>query len=170
MADLTKLEKTVGRFEKVSLKEYKKECTFDEVEDIHSSILLPRRGTSYSAGYDFYAPHDFVIPAGGSYKVATGIKVYIAEGYYLGISPRSSLGFKHRISLVNTEGIVDGDYYNNEGNEGHIFVKLYNGSDKDVLIKAGDKFCQGIFKEHFYAEDDMPVKEVRVGGIGSTGK
>ena len=161
--------KTVARFEKVSLEQWKK--GYDSVEwkqeADYKTIVLPKRATRGSAGYDFFAPFDFVIKPHSSIKIPTGIKSFIENGFVLEVYPRSSLGFKHRVMLCNTVGIIDSDYYNNSSNEGHIFIKLYNQSDKAVEISEGESFAQGIFKEFCLAEEDE-VTENRVGGIGST--
>ena len=84
--------------------------------------------------------------------------------------PRSGLGFKYRLQLNNTVGIIDSDYYNSD-NEGHMFVKLTNDSneDKSLSLKAGQGMVQGIFFEFGIVEDD-DVTEERNGGFGSTTK
>ena len=78
------------------------------------------------------------------------------------------LGFKYRLQLNNTVGIIDSDYYYSD-NEGHIFSKLTNDSreGKTVEISAGDGFMQGIFVEYGITLDDC-VDNVRNGGFGST--
>ena len=87
---------------------------------------------------------------------------------YLALYPRSSYGIKYGFKINNTVGIIDQDYYNNEDNEGHIYVSFI--TDKDIKIKAGDKFCQGIICYTTYFLDEIPVEEIRSGGIGSTSK
>lgn len=131
--------------------------------------LLPKRGTSHSAGYDFFSPVYTVIPPQGSIKIPTGIKSYMFGDEVLMIYPRSSLGFKTNIRLSNTVGIVDSDYYNNEDNEGHIWIKFFNPTDKPYTVEVGDKIAQGIFMKYLIADNDEAEGE-RIGGIGSTGK
>ena len=73
--------------------------------------------------------------------------------------------------LANTVGVIDADYYNNEGNEGHILICLKNTSNNDVSLSVGDKFAQGVIKQFFVVEGDEYGKGgTRVGGIGSSGK
>ncbi len=90
--------------------------------------------------------------------------------WVLHLYPRSSLGFKYRLQLNNTVGIIDSDYYDSD-NEGHIFMKITNDSNegKTVTISAGVGFMQGIFLEYGITEDD-DTEEVRNGGLGSTTK
>jgi dUTP pyrophosphatase len=132
------------------------ECVtgFDDVQ-------LPRRATAGSAGYDFFAPEDITLPG----TIKTGIRAKIAPGYVLFIFPRSGLGFKYGVKLVNTVGIIDSDYYNAD-NEGHIIIKL--DSDTPVTIKKGERFAQGIFLPFGITIDDS-AEGVRIGGMGSTG-
>lgn len=162
----------IAKFEKVSFGEFKKafDLPEEEVKKIYDSIKLPKRATSGSAGYDFYAPVSFELKAGQTAKLPTGIRARICNGWVLSLFPRSGLGFKFRLQLDNTVGIIDADYYNSD-NEGHIFIKVTNCSyeDKCVSVQAGDGFAQGIFLPFGITEDDE-VTEKRNGGFGSTDK
>jgi len=82
--------------------------------------------------------------------------------------PRSGLGFKFRLQLNNTVGIIDSDYYFSK-NEGHIMAKITNDSreGKTVSVKSGDGFIQGIFVEYGITVDD-DADGIRDGGFGST--
>ena len=133
-------------------------------------ITMPKRATKNSAGYDIYTPVDILIPAHGFWDVIlTDIKAYMGEDEVLKLYPRSSIGFKKKLMLVNTTGIIDSDYYENPDNDGNIGFAFYNMSDVDVLIKAGERVLQGIFVKYLITEDD-DTNEVRTGGTGSTGK
>ena len=165
--------KRIARFYKVSKEQYLK--SFDnknneEILSIYDDILLPKRATKGSAGYDFFAPFDIVLNPGETIKVPTGIRVSMEENYVLKLYPRSGLGFKYRLQLNNTVGIIDSDYYYSD-NEGHIFAKITNDSNegKTLEIKKGQGFMQGIFVEYGITVDDDTV-EVRNGGFGSTTK
>jgi len=138
--------------------------------DIYEQIKMPKRATTGSAGYDIFSPIDFSLAPGETIKIPTGIRVKIDEGWVLKLYPRSGLGFKFRLQLNNTVGIIDSDYYNSD-NEGHIFIKITNDSNegKTVSLKSGEAFCQGIFVEYGITYDD-DVSEIRNGGFGSTTK
>lgn len=127
---------------------------------------LPRRATAGSAGYDFFAPAAFRLAPGESVKLPTGVRARIAPGWVLALFPRSGLGFKYRLQLNNTVGIVDEDYFGAR-NEGHIFIKLTNAGDRPLSVAAGEAFAQGIFLPYGLTEDDAANGE-RVGGFGST--
>ncbi len=156
--------KRIAKFEKISLQEFLKSGT----EETYNEIILPKRATAFSAGYDFFAPETVFVGAGECVKIATGIRAKIQAGWVLKIYPRSSLGFKYRLTLNNTVGIIDGDYYNAD-NEGHIFIKLTNCGNLPLTIEKGTAFAQGVFVEYGITEDD-DCSAVRHGGFGSTDK
>lgn len=132
-------------------------------------IQLPKRGTKKSAGYDICTPVDIIIPPNGiSDAIQTDLKAYMLEDEVLEIVPRSSIGFKKGLMLINTVGIIDSDYYSNPDNDGNIGFKFKNLTDKAVEIKAGERILQGIFKKYLTTDyDDCNIE--RMGGIGSTG-
>lgn len=142
----------------------------DMIHTIYKNIELPSRSTKHSAGYDFMCPCDIELESGDSIKIPTGIRCKMDEGWVLMLYPRSSLGFKFRMQLDNTVGIIDGDYFSSS-NEGHIIAKICNDSkeNKLVSIKSGDKFVQGIFVPYGITVDDN-ADGVRNGGFGSTGR
>ncbi len=134
----------------------------------HKNITLPTRKTSESAGYDIEAAETVTLPPHKVTVVNTGIKAFMNCDEYLAVHIRSSLAFKRNLNLVNSTGIIDSDYYNNEDNEGHIMIGLYNHGDEAVVIEKGERIAQGIFSKYLLTNDDN-VEEVRTGGIGSTG-
>lgn len=168
--------KRIAQFEKVSFNQFYESWSSDfggseeDIRKIFDSIKIPRRATSGSAGYDIFSPVDFTIAPGESLKIPTGIRCRIDDGWVLKIYPRSGLGFKFRLQLNNTVGIIDSDYYYSD-NEGHLFIKVMNDTNenKTVELKAGSGFAQGIFVEYGITYDD-DVTDVRNGGFGSTTK
>ncbi len=137
-------------------------------QDLPDEIRLPRRATSGSAGYDFYSPADFSLAPGESILLPTGVRVWMDEGWVLMIFPRSGLGFKYRLQLNNTVGIIDSDYFYAE-NEGHILMKLTNDSREGRMlhVHAGDGIAQGVFLPFGVTRDDHAASK-RTGGFGST--
>ncbi len=168
--------KRIAKFSKVSFENFRATWAEDfggsdeEIKAIYDEIQLPRRATSGSAGYDIFAPLDITLEPGKTIKIPTGIRCEIDEGWVLKIYPRSGLGFKFRLQLNNTVGVIDSDYFYSD-NEGHIFVKITNDSNegKVVEVKVGQGFAQGIFVEYGITYDD-DVTALRNGGFGSTTK
>ena len=165
----------IAKFEKVSFQQffeawYAMNPTMSEqqIKRVYDEIRIPERATAGSAGYDFFAPADFVLPPRGEVLIPTGIRVKMNPGWVLMIFPRSSLGFKYRLQMNNTVGIIDQDYFNAR-NEGHIFCKLTNDTHdgKSVTLKCGDAIVQGVFVPFGITSNDTADAE-RTGGIGST--
>ena len=166
--------KRIAKFHKVSKERFTADWidTFaqsqEEAEKVYEAIRLPKRATAGSAGYDFFAPAEFTLKPGETVKIPTGIRVEMQPEWVLKCYPRSGLGFKYRLQLNNTVGIIDSDYYGSD-NEGHIQIKLTNDSreGKRLEVKAGTGFAQGIFLEYGITVDDETTEE-RNGGFGST--
>ena len=104
----------------------------------YSDIVLPKRSTKNSAGYDFYSIISFTLNPGERKIIPTGVRVIMNNDEYLALFIRSSLGFKYNIRMCNQVGIIDADYYGNSDNGGHIFVCLENEGDMVLEIKKGD--------------------------------
>ena len=166
----------IAEFQKVSFEQFEKDWLkcfpeTENVKEIYDSIKMPKRATAGSAGYDFYAPESVTLEAGKSTLIPTGIRAKISDGWVLSIYPRSGLGFKHRVQLDNTVGIIDADYYGAD-NEGHIMIKLSCDAHDEghtVPLEKGDGFAQGIFTQFGITVDDT-ADEKRTGGFGSTNK
>ena len=171
----------VGEFEKVSLGQFREAIANEfykgqelppeveqEIKRMWEGIVLPYRATTGSAGYDFKAPFTFELRPGETMKIPTGVRVKIDDGWWLGCLPRSGRGFKFRLQLDNTIGVIDSDYYNSD-NEGHIFAKVTNDSksQKIMRVEGGTGFMQAIFIPYgiTYSDD---TDGVRNGGMGST--
>ena len=170
--------KRIAKFEKVSFEEFMKAIEdiypdWDEnyIRRVYDDIVLPKRATSGSAGYDFFMPYSATLFPNDTIKVPTGIRCKMDEGWVLKAYPRSGHGFKFGVRLANTVGIIDSDYYYSD-NEGHMFMKLVNSDpvlSKPIELKEGTAFCQGIFSEYGITVDDEATA-VRNGGFGSTTK
>ena len=170
----------VAIFEKVSFtqfyEDWVKHCPSDktvwseeEVRNIYNNIKIPQRSTKRSAGYDIQAPYNITVPLNQAKIIPTGLRCKIDDGWFLDLNPRSGQGFKYGITLANTRGIIDSDYYDAD-NQGHIMVKIVNGScisKEDFNVEQGKAFCQGILSPHGIVYNDNAVGK-RTGGFGST--
>ena len=167
--------KRVAKFYKVSKERFKEDLdkavpgfTDAEIDELYDQVKLPARATKGSAGYDFYSPMTFNISPGRELLIPTGIRVEMEEDWVLMLYPRSGLGFKYRLQLNNTVGIIDSDYFYAE-NEGHIMVLITNDSKvgMELRVDRGMGFIQGVFLEYGLTTDDA-TDTVRTGGFGST--
>lgn len=155
-------------FEKISYKQFEEDICDDK--ELYESYSLPKRSTKYSAGYDFFSLYDFVLKPGEIKKIPTGIKIKMNQDEMLMLFVRSSMGFKYNVRMCNQVGIFESDYYNNETNEGHAWLKIQNEGDKDYIVKKGDAICQGIFTKFLTIDNEEEIKNTRIGGLGSTNK
>ena len=139
---------------------------FEKVSRI-TEAKLPERATKNSAGYDFFAPEEIVLPAKQLTRIMTGIKCELPAGLTLILANRSSNPSKKGLFLANGIGVIDADYYNNPDNEGEIGFEYYNNSNEDVIIEKNEKIGQGLILHYFVVEGDNATG-ARVGGFGST--
>ncbi|EGW34701.1 Deoxyuridine 5'-triphosphate nucleotidohydrolase [Spathaspora passalidarum NRRL Y-27907] len=129
---------------------------------------LPTKGSALAAGYDIYSSESAVIPAHGQGLVSTDISVVVPIGTYGRVAPRSGLAVKHGISTG--AGVIDADY------RGEVKVVLFNHSDKDFPINAGDRIAQLVLEKIINADieeitaEQLDSTERGEGGFGSTGK
>lgn len=173
---------------------------FEKVERFKNlDIKLPERSTKYSAGYDFYAPEDIIIPSSlkefqengrfaydnsidvtkakseetnyivKPFVLRTGIKAYMENDEFLALYIRSSSPSKLGLVMANSVAVIDKDYYGNQNNDGEIGFLIYNLSPTNTYISKGDKIGQGIFQKYLLTDDDNAEGE-RNGGYGSTGR
>ena len=142
--------------------------SIEEAKSVYANIRLPRRATKGSAGYDFFAPESFTLVPHETILIPTGIRVMIEDGWVLQLYPRSGLGFRHRLQLDNTVGVIDSDYFEAK-NEGHILIKMTSDdlNGKMLSVQSGDAFAQGIFLPYGITVDDDADGQ-REGGFGST--
>lgn len=167
----------------------------------NEQLTLPYRTTQNAAGYDFQSAKEMIIPSIWKlnflkvlwairhetavtpdelekakrvlkpFLIPTGIKAYMNPNEVLIIANRSSNPLKRGLTIPNGIGVIDADYYNNEGNEGEIFVQILNFGIRDIQIAKGERIAQGIFMPYLLADqDDQAQKITRSGGFGSSGR
>ena len=132
--------------------------------------ILPTRADLGSAGHDFYTPIDLEIKPGEIVKLNTNIKVIMEPDEVLLLFVRSSIGIKKNLMLCNGTGVIDSTYYNNPDNEGNIIGALFNYGNETQYIRAGERVIQGVFVKYLITDNDKPLSDKRIGGVGSSGK
>ncbi|QPS70906.1 dUTP diphosphatase [Lactococcus garvieae] len=137
----------------------------------NEGIELPIRATRHAAGYDLSVAEKTTIKPGEIKLVSTGLKAYMQAGEVLYLYDRSSNPRKKGLILINSVGVIDGDYYNNSGNEGEIFAQMKNITEAEVVLEKGERIVQAVFMPFLVADgDEEVVKTTRMGGFGSTGR
>ena len=167
---------TKDMLELYGIKEPTKE-QLSEINDLYDGIKLPSRATSHSAGYDFFVSGDAIVCMEQSGIIPTGVRWVCDQdedkNKVLQIYPRSGIGFKTGVRLMNTVGIIDADYYNAD-NEGHIMIKLYNPMNLHsnptghLKIKDGEAIVQGVITQYYVCDNEENIETKRTGGMGST--
>jgi len=129
--------------------------------------------TTDAIGFDISSDEDTVINPGKWAAVSTGLFVDIeANKLLLGagllpelqIRPRSGLAFKYGVTVLNTPGTIDPQFPN------EIKVILINHGDALFYIQRGDRIAQGVVALALRANGVEQKQDVRIGGLGSTGK
>ncbi len=136
----------------------------------HLDFDMPKRCTQHSAGYDIAIIEDIEIKPGEIKSGVTGLKVFMKDDEVLMLYPRSSLPRRYHLTIPNNVGIIDKDYYENQDNDGAVFVSLYNFGTETVYLLKGERVAQGIFQKYLVSPTEECVTNVRNGGFGSTGK
>lgn len=162
-------------FDKISYKQWATDVPmqgvpFEVLKMWHNDIKLPQQGTEYSAGVDFSMPYTVKVLPHNKVKIPTGIRWVCdneADKYYgMLIVPRSSIGIKNGLRLLNTVGVIDSDYYKAD-NEGHIMLFFENTTDETITLIKGRGVAQGIIVP--CAIPDCAKSDAdRHGGFGST--
>ena len=135
-------------------------------EKTHELAKLPTKNHESDTGYDVYSIEDKTVPARSSAVVGVGLKFAdIPEGYWVKVESRSGLGFKHGITAH--PGIIDNGYRGDAG------IKLYNLTDVDYQIKAGDRIAQFVVYMNIGMQVEWGTAQESARGekgFGSSGK
>lgn len=119
------------------------------------------------AGCDLRSTQSLILPAGERALVKTGVRIAMPAGYVGLVHPRSGLAAKHGITVLNTPGTVDSGY------RGELMVTLYNSSNEDFKIEAGDRIAQLVFQRYetarFIPVTELPESSRGDSGFGSSG-
>ncbi len=138
------------------------------VTKLDNDAVIPTYAKPGDAGADLYSISELVLAPGERALVKTGIAIALPNGYVGLVHPRSGLGLKNGISVVNTPGTIDAGY------RGEIGVVLINHDLKESFqVKKGDRIAQLVIQKvenaQFKMVDQLPESERATGGYGSTG-
>ncbi len=126
---------------------------------------LPEYAHIGDAGADLRAAETKIIASRSRELVATGIRLELPEGYAGLIWPRSGPAVK--LGLDCGAGVVDSHY------RGEIKVLLFNHSDEEIRIQAGDRIAQLVIQKveivNFIPSDQLSKTARNTAGFGSTG-
>lgn len=138
------------------------------LKTIRDGVILPKRATKASAGYDIYAPDDGNIVPGEQSLIKLGFTwnpcwcAHNFGGFFAKIFDRSGLAVKKK--LVGSAGVIDSDYSDEWG------LVIANRGHEIFSYTRGDRLAQFVILPFLVARDEDPPEKVREGGYGSTGK
>ena len=138
------------------------------VTKLDNDAVIPTYAKPGDAGADLYSISDLVLAPGERALVRTGLAIALPNGYVGLVHPRSGLGLKNGISVVNTPGTIDAGY------RGEIGVVLINHDlHESFQVKKGDRIAQLVIQKvenaDFKLVNQLPESERATGGYGSTG-
>ena len=137
-----------------------------EIQLISSNGKVPSQKHASDIGYDISASNDVTLKSNEVTLVNTGIAISLPQQCAGFVLPRSGLSTKHKITLINSPGLIDPGY------TGELFVPLMNFGDKDYSIKAGERIAQLVLVNthivDFKVVDTLPETDRSSGGFGST--
>ena len=80
------------------------------LKKLNKDAVIPAYQTDGASGFDFVAPYEYIIDAGCTGLLKTGLAMEIPAGYELQIRPRSGMSLKTPIRVANPPGSGDSDY------------------------------------------------------------
>lgn len=132
----------------------------------HPDAVIPSKNNASDTGYDVYSVETKVVPARSSAVVDVGLEfANITPGFWVKVEGRSGLGFRH--GIIPHPGIIDNGYRGNAG------IKLYNLTDTDYTVLAGDKIAQFVIYKNYNVcvdEGEKSSSDRGANGFGSSGR
>lgn len=126
---------------------------------------MPSKAHDIDAGFDIFTPYEFMLPAGGSEAVDTGVHMIIPDKYCGLVVSKSGLNTKYDIKAT---GLIDSGY------TGSIVIKLQNHGDRDFHFHKGEKITQIIIlpvpEVTLHTIYSLPDTERGANGFGSSGR
>ncbi|OLT30910.1 deoxyuridine 5'-triphosphate nucleotidohydrolase [Actinomadura sp. CNU-125] len=138
------------------------------IKRLDPELPLPSYAHAGDAGADLVAAEDVELPPGERAVVPTGIAIALPDGYAAFVHPRSGLGARLGVTIVNAPGTVDAGY------RGEIKVTLLNTDRRaTVRLRRGDRIAQMVVQRVetavFHEVAALPGSARGTGGFGSTG-
>jgi dUTP pyrophosphatase len=138
------------------------------IRRLDPQMPLPAYAHPGDAGADLSAAEDVDLGPGERALVRTGVAIALPPGYAAFVHPRSGLGTRYGVTIVNAPGTVDAGY------RGEIKVTLLN-TDREhpVSFKRGDRIAQLVIQRvaraAFREVTELPESARGEDGFGSTG-
>ncbi len=141
-----------------------------------ASFYTNQEKDTSNAGIDLFVPEETSFAPGEKKLVSMRVKAKLIKynfdilptGVHFWMPPRSSIS-KTGLLLCNSIGVIDASY------RGELMAYLWNTTNKEVIVKKGDRLVQIV------APDMRWIKEIKIvdeldktergdGGFGSSGR
>ena len=137
-----------------------------EIQLISPNGKVPSQKHASDIGYDISSSNNVILKSNEVTLVNTGIAINLPKQCAGFVLPRSGLSTKHKITLINSPGLIDPGY------TGELLVPLINHGAKDYEIKIGDRIAQLVLVNthgvDFKVVASLPETDRSSGGFGST--
>jgi dUTP pyrophosphatase len=138
-----------------------------KVKKLSPEAQIPKTANPGDVAFDLFSIIDYELKPSNRYAIPTGIAVEIPIGYEGQVRPRSGLGLKYGLTVINAPGTIDSGY------RGEIRVSLLNLGNESFQVKKGMRIAQlairPVPKVQFLEVDELSDTERGEEGFGSTG-
>ena len=137
------------------------------IKMLSDKVGLPKYGSKFAACCDLQSTINCILVPGQTEVIPLGFAIEVPEGFEFVIRPRSGMSLKTGLMVRNSPGTIDSDY------RGEVGLIAKNIGKDNLVIKAGDRVCQGgirpIYQAEFKLVDELGETSRGEGGYGSTG-
>lgn len=138
-----------------------------KIKRLHPDAKIPVYATPGARGADIYALTGGHLWPNDRGACETGFALEVPDGYGVMILPRSGLGAKHGVSVINSPGLIDSDY------RGQVMVLMENRGPAEFTWRPGERIAQMVLVElpqaRFIEVAELKDTERGTKGLGSTG-
>jgi len=137
------------------------------IKMLSDKVQVPKYASEKAACCDLQSTINCILVPGQTALIPLGFAIEVPDGFEFVIRPRSGMSLKTGLSVRNSPGTIDSDY------RGEVGLIAKNIGGDNLVIKAGDRVCQGgvrpIFQADFKVVEELGETERGEGGFGSTG-
>ena len=125
------------------------EGDFLPFQKVREGACTPTRDTKDSAGLDLKSPSSYIVRAGTTGIIPTGLAFDIPKGLYGRLAAKSQQAYQY--SLLVLGGVIDSGYTQ------EVYAILHVLGEEDFEVEPGENFVQLILEEN----KTLPPREVK---------
>lgn len=146
-------------------------CNIGKYALLHPKCL-PKVGSEEAAGLDLrHTMGEQFIKPGKEYFFNTGFACEVPKGWVGLVLPRSGMGRKYKLRLLNTCGVIDSDYRD--------WIQVCCTFEEEFWLEPYERICQMVVVPHYKVEKllgkQVTLEELEEtlrgkGGFGDSGR